>query len=660
MKRARGGGRTTGHPTPFQPTTTAATSARSAALGRYHRVGSKLAMASMAVWCAAASSAASAATAGGIRRGAYHTGGAFLYGSPLGRQGATCRGVQPSAPVAVARRAWWLLGVFRHEPAGGSAHGCKGAFAFFSGVAGEHAPGVRLPAHSWRPSLSSPSSPGGGVMPAAFRQNSSFHTSSAVGRLCSSSSSSSSSRAFFGSGSSSRTAARKRRERRQATLATKREESSRRRSQREAAAAAVRGSGAGGASAETTEAVGVDGNGTTGAGQAAAAEGGRGGGEDVREELEQRQEAGALPYGTAYHVPVVCEEVLEWLVTDPEGWYVDCTLGGGGHSAALLASLDEGARVIGLDRDPAALREASKRLAAEADAGRFQAVRSNFADVGRAVRDCELLRLPEPEPDGSSGSSSVLVDGILVDLGVSSHQIDDGARGFSFSADGPLDMRMEGGSGSRADEGGRDAGAMEDKVGGPLRDGEGGGWGREDGGCDGGSARSAHDVVNFADEMEIREMVWRYGDEKRSTKIARVIVENRPIETTKQLAEVVGKCAPPKERVKTLARVFQALRIEVNGELDALEALLEQAKHLVRPGGRLLILSYHSLEDRRVKRVLASGNLKGKIEKDFYGNVLSPWKPLLRKPLMAGEAEVALNPRARSVRLRVAERTDLP
>ncbi|CAM9939071.1 unnamed protein product [Ectocarpus sp. 6 AP-2014] len=176
----------------------------------------------------------------------------------------------------------------------------------------------------------------------------------------------------------------------------------------------------------------------------------------------------------------------------------------------------------------------------------------------------------------------------------------------------------------------------------------------------GGGGMSAADVVNFADESEIREMVWRYGDEKRSTKIARAIVENRPITTTGQLAEVVGRCAPPKERVKTLARVFQALRIEVNGELDALEALLEQAKHLVRPGGRLLILSYHSLEDRRVKRVLATGNLKGKVEKDFYGNLLSPWKPLLRKPLMAGEEEVALNPRARSVRLRVAERTELP
>ncbi|CAM9496822.1 unnamed protein product, partial [Hapterophycus canaliculatus] len=203
-----------------------------------------------------------------------------------------------------------------------------------------------------------------------------------------------------------------------------------------------------------------------------------------------------LPFGTAYHVPVVCKEVLEWLVTDPEGVYVDCTLGGGGHSAALLSALGGGAKVIGLDRDPDALREASRRLAAEAEAGRFRAIRSNFADVGQAVRGCDLLSAREtarissslltpsaagaasaasaataataaapsaatapdspaaaagaagsPAPIPPAPSSPLLVDGILVDLGVSSHQIDDGARGFSFSADGPLDMRMEGGSG---------------------------------------------------------------------------------------------------------------------------------------------------------------------------------------------------------------------
>ncbi|CBJ32330.1 S-adenosyl-methyltransferase MraW [Ectocarpus siliculosus] len=320
-------------------------------------------------------------------------------------------------------------------------------------------------------------------------------------------------------------------------------------------------------------------------------------------------------------------EVLEWLITKPDGVYVDCTLGGGGHSAALLSALGAGARVIGLDRDPDALREASARLAAEAEVGRFQAVRSNFAAVGRAVRECELmLQQPPLAPEASTApapaagvpprttSAGPLVDGILVDLGVSSHQIDDEARGFSFSADGPLDMRMEGTGdgdsvGERSGFGGVASTSREHEDRAVEKGGRGEGGGGGDG-RGGGGGVSAADVVNFADESEIREMVWRYGDEKRSTKIARAIVENRPIATTGQLAEVVGRCAPPKERVKTLARVFQALRIEVNGELDALEALLEQAKHLVRPGGRLLILSYHSLEDRRVKRVLATGNLK--------------------------------------------------
>ncbi|CAM9660798.1 unnamed protein product, partial [Ectocarpus sp. 4 AP-2014] len=281
------------------------------------------------------------------------------------------------------------------------------------------------------------------------------------------------------------------------------------------------------------------------------------------------EEGISLPFGTAYHVPVVCEEVLEWLITKPEGVYVDCTLGGGGHSAALLSALGAGARVIGLDRDPDALREASARLAAEAKAGRFQAVRSNFADVGRAVRECELLlqqpplapeaELPaspppqaavEQERKGSAAaaaaaaavspssrassnptaaaaaaaaagvpprttSAAPLVDGILVDLGVSSHQIDDGARGFSFSADGPLDMRMEGtGDGDSVGERSVASTSREHEDRAVEKGGREGGGGGGDG-RGGGGGMSAADVVNFADESEIREMVWRYGDEKR-------------------------------------------------------------------------------------------------------------------------------------------------
>ncbi|CAN0408377.1 unnamed protein product, partial [Laminaria digitata] len=230
-----------------------------------------------------------------------------------------------------------------------------------------------------------------------------------------------------------------------------------------------------------------------------------------------------LFFCTAPPPPPVLHQVLEWLITDPDGLYVDCTLGGGGHSAALLGTLSGRGRVVGLDRDPDALREASERLAAEAEAGRFQAIRSNFADVGSAVREGATTAATAPP------LPPLLVDGILVDLGVSSHQIDDGARGFSFSVDGPLDMRMEAGgrggdglgsspeglmgSGLVSKENSKDVWGGE--VVGVVSGGGGGGGGDGGGGGGGGDPRSAADVVNFADEMEIRELVWRYGDEKR-------------------------------------------------------------------------------------------------------------------------------------------------
>ncbi|CAM9656241.1 unnamed protein product [Discosporangium mesarthrocarpum] len=432
-----------------------------------------------------------------------------------------------------------------------------------------------------------------------------------------------------------------------------------------------------------------------------------------------------LPFASSYHTPVVCREVVEWLITDVEGLYVDGTLGGGGHSAALLSALGPNGRVVGLDRDPEALAEASSRLSAEAEAGRFTAVKTNFAEAWHALQACPLVLQPllcqdavspamgwdrasfapplgamrtspqsstpktHSKSDASSGQEGGMcsgdaqgagtavgagarageaprkgfVDGLLLDLGVSSRQIDDGQRGFSFSVDGPLDMRMEAGPG----HGARHMAGEELGVGGKGA-GEGVGSDEEGtlgsrGGVRCGGPLSAADVINWADERDIREIVWRYGDERRSTKIARAIVENRPINTTGRLAEVVGACAPFKERTKTLARVFQALRIKVNGELDALETILEQAKELIRPGGRVVILSYHSLEDRRVKRVLATGNLEVHATYSCALSTLtalSPWKPLTRKPLQASEAEVALNPRARSVRMRVAERTGHP
>jgi 16S rRNA (cytosine1402-N4)-methyltransferase len=327
---------------------------------------------------------------------------------------------------------------------------------------------------------------------------------------------------------------------------------------------------------------------------------------------------GELPFGTQYHVPVLCMEVLQWLITDPNGVYIDGTLGGGGHSNALLDALAPGGRVIGLDRDPEALAAATQRLAFERDRGRFIAVRTNFAGAKEALQGCPLLA----DANSSSSSSSskpkaaVQVDGMLLDLGVSSHQLDAAERGFSYSSDGPLDMRM------------------------------------------GSSLESAADLCNELDQNSLRDIIYQLGEEKRSKRIAEAIIKARPLSTTAQLAAAVRSAVPYLEERKSLSRVFQALRIKVNGELEALESGLAQAQALVKPGGRIVVLSYHSLEDRRVKRMLASGNLRNnQLSKDLYGNKIAPWEALTRKPIVPSEAEIAANPRARSVKMRVAART---
>ncbi|KAG5181099.1 ribosomal RNA small subunit methyltransferase H [Tribonema minus] len=321
-------------------------------------------------------------------------------------------------------------------------------------------------------------------------------------------------------------------------------------------------------------------------------------------------------------------EVLEWLITDQEGIYVDGTLGGGGHSLALLNTLGSGGRVIGLDRDPEALAAASERLKSYADAGRFAALRTNFSGAARALQSCPLLQQHSSSPS-SSGSGQPQesmpppqVDGMLLDLGVSSHQLDSAARGFSYSADGPLDMRM--------------AGATVKAL------------------------HSAADLCNELDERALGDVLFQLGEEKRSRRIAAAIVRARPLATTAQLAAAVRSAVPFTEERKSLTRVFQALRIKVNAELESLEAGLAQARALVKPGGRLVVLSYHSLEDRRVKRVLASGNLRNQLSRDVYGNKVAPWEALTRKPIVPGEAELEANPRARSVKMRVAVRTELP
>jgi 16S rRNA (cytosine1402-N4)-methyltransferase len=232
---------------------------------------------------------------------------------------------------------------------------------------------------------------------------------------------------------------------------------------------------------------------------------------------------GELPFGTQYHVPVLCMEVLQWLITDLNGVYIDGTLGGGGHSNALLDALAPGGRVIGLDRDPEALAAATQRLAVERDRGRFIAVRTNFAGAKEALQGCPLLA------DSSSSSSSssnpkaaVQVDGMLLDLGVSSHQLDAAERGFSYSSDGPLDMRM------------------------------------------GSSPESAADLCNELDQNSLRDIIYQLGEEKRSKRIAEAIIKARPLSTTAQLAAAVRSAVPYLEERKSLSRVFQALRIKVH------------------------------------------------------------------------------------------------
>ncbi|HMB90522.1 MAG TPA: 16S rRNA (cytosine(1402)-N(4))-methyltransferase RsmH [Rhodothermales bacterium] len=306
-----------------------------------------------------------------------------------------------------------------------------------------------------------------------------------------------------------------------------------------------------------------------------------------------------MRYATAYHAPVLCNTVIEGLVTDREGLYVDATLGGGGHSVALLNALAPAGRVVGIDQDAEALAEASKRLADEVERGRFQMLRGNFGDLERLLSEAGITA----------------IDGLLLDLGVSSHQLDEAERGFSYQAEGELDMRMNTQSGVSADE-----------------------------------------VVNHWREEELRQVLWDFGEEKRGRQVARAIVAARPIATTTELADVIRSAVPTRDEVKTLARVFQGIRIAVNAEMEKLEAVLEAAVEVIRPGGRIAVIAYHSLEDRPVKRFLRYGNLRGEPVRDIYGNLLTPWGEITRKPVMAGEEEVEANPRARSARLRIAER----
>ena len=298
-----------------------------------------------------------------------------------------------------------------------------------------------------------------------------------------------------------------------------------------------------------------------------------------------------------YHLPVMLNECIEGLNIRPEGTYVDATFGGGGHSRAILSQLGESGKLIAFDQDADALANAIED-------SRFKLLNENFRHMK------SFLRL--------QGVRSV--DGILADLGVSSHQFDVAERGFSTRFNGELDLRMD----------------RRQEV-------------------------TARELVNRMDEHELTRILRLYGELPNAYQMAKAICRARAekeIETTFDLREAVKHHLPRGMENKYLAMLFQALRIEVNGELEALQEMLRQAAELLNPGGRIAVMSYHSLEDRIVKNFFRAGNFEGEIEKDFYGNVLSPMRMVSRGAVQAGEAELAVNNRARSARLRVGERME--
>jgi 16S rRNA (cytosine1402-N4)-methyltransferase len=298
---------------------------------------------------------------------------------------------------------------------------------------------------------------------------------------------------------------------------------------------------------------------------------------------------------TTYHIPVMLHECIEGLTINPDGIYVDVTFGGGGHSKEIYKKLSNKGKLIVFDQDPDA-----KNNAWEAD--NFYFVAANFAFISNHLR---LLGIKH-------------VDGILADLGVSSHQFDEETRGFSIRTNAPLDMRMN-------------------------KHGE----------------LSAKSVVNEYDEFELVKLFRSYGELSNARKIAGEIVKARAskkINTTNDLMEVLGKCAPKFKEHKFFAQVFQAIRIEVNQELEVLEKFLEQTADVMAPGGKLVVMSYHSLEDRLVKNYMKRGSIHGEITKDFFGNVLKPFTEVNRHPIIPNEQEIEINTRARSAKLRIAEK----
>jgi 16S rRNA (cytosine1402-N4)-methyltransferase len=290
-------------------------------------------------------------------------------------------------------------------------------------------------------------------------------------------------------------------------------------------------------------------------------------------------------HGAVGHVPVLLKEAIDFLAVKRGGTYLDATVGLGGHSYEIAKRLGAPGHLIGFDKDPAALGRAREKLTALDEPPEITLIHGSFAEVAERIAPASL-------------------DGLMADLGVSSLQLGDAARGFSFQAEGPLDMRMN-----------------------PM------------------SGETAEQVVNHLDERKLADVIYEFGEERRSRRIARAIVRSRPICTTQHLVEVISTAARSMkhERIHPATRTFQALRIFVNRELEDLKALLDAAPSVLKPGGRLVVISFHSLEDRIVKDALRGG-------KDKYFSVMT------KKPLTASEEEIDRNPRSRSAKMRAAER----
>ncbi len=297
-----------------------------------------------------------------------------------------------------------------------------------------------------------------------------------------------------------------------------------------------------------------------------------------------------------YHVPVLLEESVSGLNIDPDGVYLDLTFGGGGHAREILKRLKEGC-LIGFDQD-------SDALANVPDDSRFIFVNHNFRYLRNFLRYCGYDK----------------ADGILADLGVSSHEFDEAGRGFSFRFDAELDMRMN----------------QRNRL-------------------------KATDILNTYSEEDLIRIFRNYGEVDNVKRLVELIVKARTekaISRSEEFLQVIAPCVPKQKEKKYLAQVYQALRIEVNGELEALEDMLKEAERALRPGGRLVVITYHSLEDRIVKNFLKSGNFEGKVEKDFYGHVKRSFELVNRKVIVPSEEEIERNPRARSAKLRIAEKLE--